>query len=211
MRLMAVLINFKICDNFKDCSGIAVCPTKAFYWDRKKRTIAADNEKCKSCGLCEESCPVGAIRVAKTAADYKRIKSEIARDPRRVSDLFIDRYSSEPKSPAFIIPAEKFKVQILESVQPAVVEFFNHGSIQCLLHSVPISELFKNVKIKYRKIEVQKNGRLLKQYKIKRLPSLVFFKNGGIAGKVEGYYGVGDKKELAEKVNRIISKIKKIN
>jgi len=61
LRFTAVLINFKICDNFKDCSGIAVCPTKAFYWDRKKRTIAVDNEKCKSCGLCEESCPVDAI------------------------------------------------------------------------------------------------------------------------------------------------------
>ena len=130
-------------------------------------------------------------------------------------------YQYDPDAPAFELPglffneSELFALlaseRILESVQPAVVEFFNHGSIQCLLHSVPISELFKNVKIKYRKIEVQKNGRLLKQYKIKRLPSLVFFKNGGIAGKVEGYYGVGDKKELAEKVNRIISKIKKIN
>ncbi|MDP3093582.1 MAG: thioredoxin domain-containing protein [bacterium] len=206
---MAVLINFKICDNSKDCSGIAVCPIKAFYWDRKRRTIAVDNKKCKSCGLCEESCPVGAIRVARTAVDYKRIKSEIARDPRRVSDLFIDRYGSEPKSPAFIIPAEKFKIQILESVQPAVVEFFNHDSIKCLLHSVPVNELFKNVKIKYRKIEVQENDGLLRRYKIKKLPSLIFFKDGGVVGKVEGYYGIGDKKELLEKVNRIISKIKK--
>lgn len=30
---MPVLINFKICDNAKDCSGIAVCPTGALSWE----------------------------------------------------------------------------------------------------------------------------------------------------------------------------------
>ncbi len=204
---MAVLINFKICDNSKDCNGIAACPIKVFYWDEKRETIAVDNKKCKSCGLCEKSCPVGAIRVARTAAEYKRIKSEIAKDPRRVSDLFIDRYGSEPKSPAFVIPATKFGVQILESVQPAAVEFFNKDSIQCLLHSIPISELFRTIRIKYSKIEVARKDKLLKQYKIKKLPSLVFFKNGKMTGKIEGYYGIVDRKELVGKVNKIISKI----
>lgn len=33
---MAVLINFKICDNDKACSGMSACPQGVFQWDSKK-------------------------------------------------------------------------------------------------------------------------------------------------------------------------------
>lgn len=33
---MSVLINFKICDNDKACSGMAVCPKKVFSWNEEK-------------------------------------------------------------------------------------------------------------------------------------------------------------------------------
>ena len=38
---MKALINFKICDNAKECSGISVCPTGA---------MSFDEEKCTNCG-----------------------------------------------------------------------------------------------------------------------------------------------------------------
>ena len=128
---MSVLINFKICDNSKDCNGIAVCPVKAFYWDEKKKTLKIDNSKCISCGKCEDSCPVNAIRVARNEQEYKNIKKEIDEDPRKVSDLFVDRYGATSVSPAFLISPDKFEVQILESSKPAVVEFFKNSSIKC--------------------------------------------------------------------------------
>ena len=36
---MAVLINFKICDNAKECNGIEVCPTGALSWDKKNQNL----------------------------------------------------------------------------------------------------------------------------------------------------------------------------
>ena len=34
---MAVLINFKICDNDKACSGMSACPNNVFSWMKKIR------------------------------------------------------------------------------------------------------------------------------------------------------------------------------
>jgi Fe-S-cluster-containing hydrogenase component 2 len=204
---MAVLINFKICDNSKDCSGIEVCQTGAFHWDEKNKKIVVDNSKCISCGTCEKACPVGAIRVAKTEEEYKKIKKEIERDSRKVSDLFIDRYGAQPMDPAFQTSQEKFYIQIIEATKLAVVELFNSKSIRCLLHSIPIKKLFEDIDVKYRKIEV-KDDSLLKKYKVLELPALLFFKNGKLLGKIEGYYELWKSEKVKEKMDKIISKTK---
>lgn len=203
---MPVLINFKICDNSKDCSGIEVCPTGAFHWDEKKKTIAVDSSKCASCGKCAAACPVHAIRVAKTEEESKKIQKEIDADQRKVSDLFVDRYGAEPTEPAFLISDKKFEVQILKSTQPAVVELFNEKSMQCLSHSVPVKELFKDMKIKYRKMGAEAD--FLKKYSVKKLPALLFFKDGKLVGKIEGYYGTAQKEELIRKARNITREFK---
>jgi thioredoxin 1 len=205
---MSVLINFKICDNSKDCNGIAVCPTHTIAWDEKKKTIIIDNSKCISCGKCEESCPVSAIMVAKNDQEYKRIQKEIDEDPRNVSDLFVDRYGAASVSPAFNIPSDKFEVQIIESSKPAVVELFKDSTIKCLLHSIPIKELLGNYDVKYRKINVSDDDSLLKKYKIKELPSLLFFNKGKLIDKIEGHHRIGEINEMKKRIDSIIKQIK---
>lgn len=199
---MSVLINFKICDNAQECNGIAVCPTGALSWDKKKKSIKIDNEKCISCRKCEKACMVKAIRVAKNEKEYKQIEEEINNDSRKVSDLFVDRYGAQPIHPAFLIKDDKFNLEVLGSKKMVVAELFNDDSIMCLLKSIPMRSLFAGHSIKYRKVEV---GRALaEKYKIKELPTLIFFKDGGLLGKVEGYYDNKQKEELLKKIKLII-------
>lgn len=124
MLAISVLINFKICDNSPDCNGIKVCPQDAIYWDQDEEELAIDNEKCVSCGKCEETCEVGAIRVAHSESEYEQIKQEIEDDPREVSDLFVDRFGAEPISQTFQTPPDKFYIQILRSTKLTALEVF---------------------------------------------------------------------------------------
>lgn len=199
---MPVLINFKICDNSEDCSGIEVCPTGAFQWSEKDKKLVIDESKCILCGKCEKSCPVEAIKVAKNEEEYEKIKKVIEEDPRKVSDLFIDRYGAIPIHPAFLIDEKKFDVQILKSTKSAVVELFNEDSIQCLVKSIPVKELFEGMDIKYRKIGIE-DKKLLDKYKVKKFPSLLFFKDGKLIGKIEGYYDAKRKDKLVQNIKKI--------
>ena len=201
---MAVLINFKICDNAEECNGIAVCPTGALSWDKKKKKIVISNKKCISCGKCKKACEVGAIEVAKTKEKYKELKKEIDEDPRKVTDLFTERYGAQPLYTPFFIKEKDFDIHVLKAKKLTVLELFSNDSIKCLLYSIPIRDVFEGLDLKYRKMEVKEDNKLLKEYKVKKLPSLLFFKSGKLIGKIEGYYGKEEKEILLKKISKII-------
>ena len=196
------MINFKICDNAKECRGIAVCPTKALYWDKERESIGIDNSKCTNCRLCEKSCDIGAIKVAKTDNEYSILKKEIDDDSRKVSDLFVDRYGAMPIDPGvFFIKENDFELEVLQSNKLTVLEAFNDDSIECLIKSIPIKNLFKDANVKYRKIKA--DNKFLKRYNINKLPSLLFFTKGELIGKIEGYFSKNNQEELIKKINKI--------
>ena len=45
---MAVLLNYKICDNAAECGGIEICPTGALFWNEANEKIEIDNNLCIS-------------------------------------------------------------------------------------------------------------------------------------------------------------------
>jgi Fe-S-cluster-containing hydrogenase component 2 len=201
---MPVLINFKICDNAKECSGVAICPMGVLTWDKKTKGIKINNKKCISCKKCVTVCPVDAIFVAKSEKQYQKIKKEIDADPRKRSDLFIDRYGAQPIHPAFLISEKEFQAEVLKVEKLMAVEFFNDDSIMCLLKSIPIKNLLENYQVEYRKMMTGEG--LAKNYKIKKLPALLFFEKGKLLGKIEGYYNNKQRNELAGKIKKIIGK-----
>lgn len=200
---MSVLINFKICDNAKECGGVAVCPTGAITFDEEKETLVIDNSKCISCGQCENECPIGAIRVAKDETEYKKIKEEIDNDPRKTKDLFVDRYGAAPLSEFFMIEAEEIE-QKLDTDKIVLIELYNDDSIQCLLKSIPIKELVKDLPDTTTFYKAESKKVIEEKYEIKELPALLIFNKGNLSGKIEGYYTDDSKQEIIGKIKSII-------
>lgn len=201
---MSVLINFKICDNAKECGGIEVCPTGALSWDEKNETIVIDNEKCISCGMCEKECPIGAIRVAHDDTEYNKIKEEIDNDPRTTKDLFVDRYGAASISDFFKIEVNEIADKVDKECL-ALVEFYNLDFAECLLKSIPIKELTSDFPedTLYYKAEVNDG---YSDFGVLELPALLIFRNNNLLGHIDGYYNIDGKAEMLNKINEIINK-----
>lgn len=201
---MAVLVNFKICDNAKECGGIAVCPTGALSYNDEENTIVIDNEKCISCGLCEKECPIGAIQVAKTEDEYQKIKKEIDEDKRTTKDLFVDRYGATPLSEFFMIEAEEIENKVAND-NITLVELYNDDSIQCLLKSITIKELTEEMPKDTLFYKVSATEQVLKKYDINELPALLIFKKDKLLGHIDGYYTVNQKEDMLKEINKIVN------
>lgn len=198
---MAVLVNFKICDNAKECGGIEVCPTNALSWNEEKETIEIDNNKCISCGLCEKECPIGAIAVAKTDEEYNKTKKEIDEDKRTAKDLFVDRYGAAPISGFFILKNE-FDIKIRYK-KLVLVELYDED-LRCLLKSIPIKSITDNIAEDVMFYKGEKNSELTTRYNISEYPCLLIFRSGKFLGKIEGYYDIDQKEQFENKVRQII-------
>lgn len=205
---MAVLINFKICDNAKECGGIQACPTGALSWDEEAKKIKIDNSKCTSCMKCVRECTSNAIYIAKNDLEYKKIKKEIKEDPRKASDLFVEKYGAQPISPDNLLAEEDFNEFISNSNNKNLIEFFREDTIECLLRANTIRRLIPNKDIFFKKVEI-KDSDLLKEYSIKKLPCLLVFNKGVLLGKIEGFYGVDKSEQLKNKIMDLIAQKKK--
>ena len=201
---MAVLVNFKICDNAKECGGIAVCPTGALSYDDEKESIIIDNDKCISCGRCESECPIGAIMVARTDEEYAKIKEEIDNDNRTTKDLFVDRYGATPLSEFFMIESDDIENKV-NNDGITLIELYNDDSIQCLLKSIPIKELSKDLPEDTLFYKTEATENIINQYGVDELPSLLIFKKENLLGHVDGYYTIDSKEEMINKIKKIVN------
>jgi ferredoxin len=189
---MPVYVDFNKCDNAKECSGIAVCPTGALYY---KDGIKVDNSKCTSCGLCEKECSVGALHVAKDDIELQKLKESLRTDEVKVKSLFVERYGAIPVEETSIL--EEDKVEGFVIGKNIMIELFNEDDIKCLFGSIPSKEIMGD--FEYKKVEVKNN-----LFDVKEFPTLLIFENGELKGKVEGYFSRVEKDIMLKKIKEMM-------
>jgi NAD-dependent dihydropyrimidine dehydrogenase PreA subunit len=197
---MTAIINFKICDNASECDGLAVCPTKAITWNQDKKTLEIDESKCTNCNLCIKACQSNAIKVA-TGKELEFIKQEYKNDKRKTSDLFVDRYGAQSTNKTSLISYAYFQ-SLINKKDLMVFEVFDSASTMCLINSIPIRELFKK-NVLYNRIDINTDKTLINQYKIKKIPCLLFFENGKFKDKIEGYFNNIQKEKIIQQIRKI--------
>lgn len=193
---MAVLVNYKICDNAAECGGIAICPTGALFWDEVNERIGIDNNLCISCGNCVGECPVGAIQVATTEEEYKSIEMHIEHDYRTTETLFVERYGAMPIDEALVVDEERVAT-IIDKEPIVFVEQFQDSSIQCLLYSIPISIVTERYGCRYIKQLIDDD--IEGEY-----PCLIIYQNGEMAGCVNGYYEEQNTEQFFCSIDKIL-------
>lgn len=101
------------------------------------------------------------------------------------------------------INAFGFKSEVLESEVPVIVDFWAEWCVPCRMIAPVMEELSHeyNGKVKFFKLNTDKDPSIAIQYQIMSIPTLLFFKNGKPVDKV---IGVVPKKNLSEKINKIL-------
>ena len=152
---MAIKLNFNICDNAPECSGIAVCPTGAIYWDEEtinplneKGSICVDNGKCIACKKCvgENGCPIGAIIFADSEDELENLTRDYETDLIKVKNLFVERFGAAPIDDSLCIKQNELNTIIESNRGILVIEKFADWSIQCLLSAIPIDTIIEEIK-----------------------------------------------------------------
>lgn len=101
------------------------------------------------------------------------------------------------------IKEEDFQKEVIEADLPVLVDFWAEWCNPCLKMKPLIKEIGKEFegKIKICELNVDQNPGKAANYGIKSIPTIFFFKNGEVAGRVVGIVG---KKELLKHVVKLI-------
>lgn len=104
-----------------------------------------------------------------------------------------------------ILTDENFDQEIVNSSQPALIDFWAPWCGPCKVLSPLVDELateYQGKPIKIGKVNVDENSDIASKYGIMSIPTLLFFKAGKV---VDQLVGVQNKEDLKKKIEKLMS------
>ena len=101
------------------------------------------------------------------------------------------------------INGPEFEVEVLKSEVPVIVDFYASWCGPCNEIAPVLDELSADFagKAKVLKVDIDQYKETAVEYGVKRIPNVVFFKNGEIVDRV---IGMAEKSELAGKLKPLV-------
>ena len=104
---------------------------------------------------------------------------------------------------AKIITSAEFEAEVLKSGIPVMVDFFATWCGPCKMIAPALDELAAEYegRAKVVKVDVDQNGELAKTYKVRSVPTILYFKEGKIA---DTQIGASSKQDMAGKIDALL-------
>ena len=105
-------------------------------------------------------------------------------------------------SAAITVDESNFDDEVIKSAQPVLVDFWAEWCGPCKMIAPLLDEIAREKAdaVKIAKVNVDDNQSLAFKYNIRAIPSLLFFKNGGVCDQVTG---MTSKKDLLSRLDAL--------
>jgi len=113
-------------------------------------------------------------------------------------------------STAIEIDETNFEAEVLKSPLPVVVDFWAEWCGPCKMIAPILEEIAseRSGKVKFAKVNVDRNPNLASQYHIQSIPTLLYFSNGLVRDQIVGAAG---KRTVESKLEKLAGETNKMN
>lgn len=104
----------------------------------------------------------------------------------------------------------RFKPEVIDNEKPVLVEFFTEWSGSAFLIAELLYQLEKQYKdyVKFVLVNVDESPEILEDYGVKKIPTILFFKEGEVINQLEG---TPSRVKIKEVLDNIIEQIENEN